>query len=204
MNRSQFARWLTLACALLGWTAVGSAQNAEPLRIGIMEAFSGVYADLVVGEVEAAQMAVDDFGGQVLGRKIQILSGDHQTKPDVGAQLARRWIDVDGVKMITGIGTSSVALAVRKIAEEKGIIDINVTAATADLTGPACSKTGAHWVFDTYSLAKVIGSAVVKNGGDTWYFMTADFAFGQALQRDVSAIVEAAGGKVVGSVRHPL
>ena len=138
---------------------MAQAQAPAPLKIGITEGFSGVYADLNLGEVEAAQMAIDDFGGKVLGRPIEILSADHQTKPDIGAQIARKWFDVDGVKMITGIGTSSVALAVRKIAQEKGKIDINTGAASADLTGPACSETGAHWVYDTYALAKVTGSA---------------------------------------------
>ncbi len=169
-----------------------------------MEGFSGVYGDLTQGEVEAMQMAIDDFGGKVLGRPIEILQADHQTKPDVGAAIARKWYDVDGVKMITGIGTSSVALAVRKIAQEKGMIDINTGAASADLTGPSCSETGAHWVYDTYSLAKVTGGAVVKDGGDSWYFLTADYAFGHALERDVTAVVQAAGGKVLGGVRHPL
>ncbi|HEX2890821.1 ABC transporter substrate-binding protein, partial [Vineibacter terrae] len=147
---------------------------------------------------------IDDFGGKVLGRPVEILSADHQTKPDVGAAIARKWYDVDGVSMITGIGTSSVALAVRKIAQEKGKIDINTGAASVDLTGPACSATGAHWVYDTYALAHVTGSAVVKSGGDSWYFLTADYAFGHALERDVTAVVTAAGGKVLGGVKHPL
>ena len=184
--------------------ALAQAQAPAPLKIGITEGFSGVYADLNLGEVEAAQMAIDDFGGKVLGRPIELLSADHQTKPDIGAQIARRWYDVDGVKMITGIGTSSVALAVRKIAQEKGMIDINTGAASADLTGPACSETGAHWVYDTYALAKVTGGAIVKGGGDSWYFLTADYAFGHALERDVTAVVTASGGKVLGGVRHPL
>lgn len=190
--------------AAIGLATIAQAQAPAPLRIGVMEGFSGVYGDLTLGGVEAAQMAVDDFGGKVLGRPIEILSADHQTKPDVGAGIARRWYDVDGVKMITGLGTSSVALAVRKIAQEKGMIDIVTGAATADLTGPACSETGAHWVYDTYALAKVTGSAIVKGGGDSWYFLTADYAFGHALERDVTAIVNASGGKVVGGVRHPL
>ena len=143
-------------------------------------------------------MAVEDFGGKVLGRPIEIVSADHQTKPDVGAAIARKWYDVDGVKMITGLGTSSVALAVRKISQEKGMIDIVTGAASADLTGPACSETGAHWVYDTYALAKVTGSAIVKGGGDSWFFLTADYAFGHALERDVTAIVTASGGKVLG------
>ena len=150
--------------AALGLVALAQAQAPAPLKIGITEGFSGVYADLNLGEVEAAQMAIDDFGGKVLGRPIELLSADHQTKPDIGAQIARKWYDVDGVSMITGIGTSSVALAVRKIAQEKGKIDINTGAASADLTGPACSETGAHWVYDTYALAKVTGGAIVKGG----------------------------------------
>src|SRR5262252_10447747 len=195
--------------AVLGLVAAGAvtiaqAQSPQPLKIGVMEGFSGVYGDLTAGEVEAMQMAIDDFGGKVLGRPIELLVADHQTKPDVGAQIARRWYDVDGVKMITGIGTSSVALAVRKIAQEKGLIDINTGAASADLTGPSCSETGAHWVYDTYALAHVTGEAMVKAGGDSWYFLTADYAFGHALERDVTEVVKAAGGKVLGSVRHPL
>src|SRR5687768_15302650 len=202
-------RYVGVVAAALGLTAVGlaaiaQAQAPAPLKIGVMEGFSGVYGDLTAGEVEAMQMAIEDVGGKVLGRPVEILSADHQTKPDVGAQIARRWYDVDGVKMITGLGTSSVALAVRKIAQEKGLIDINTGAASADLTGPACSETGAHWVYDTYALAKVTGGAIVKGGGDSWYFLTADYAFGHALERDVTAVVTASGGKVLGGVRHPL
>ena len=198
-----------LVAAALGLTAVGLPRSHRPrrrppLKIGVMEGFSGVYGDLTAGEVEAMQMAIEDVGGKVLGRAVEILSADHQTKPDIGAAIARKWYDVDGVKMITGIGTSSVALAVRKIAQEKGLIDINTGAASADLTGPACSETGAHWVYDTYALAHVTGEAMVKAGGDSWYFLTADYAFGHALERDVSAVVKAAGGKVLGAVRHPL
>jgi branched-chain amino acid transport system substrate-binding protein len=193
-----------LGLAVVGAVAVAQAQAPAPLKIGVMEGFSGVYGDLTLGGVEAAQMAVDDFGGKVLGRPIEIVSADHQTKPDVGAAIARKWYDVDGVKMITGLGTSSVALAVRKISQEKGMIDIVTGAASADLTGPACSETGAHWVYDTYALAKVTGSAIVKGGGDSWFFLTADYAFGHALERDVTAIVTASGGKVLGGIRHPL
>jgi len=202
-------RYAGAAAAVVGLAAIGLATIAQaqapvPLKIGVMEGFSGVYGDLTLGGVEAAQMAVDDFGGKVLGRPIEIVSADHQTKPDVGAAIARKWYDVDGVKMITGLGTSSVALAVRKISQEKGMIDIVTGAASADLTGPACSETGAHWVYDTYALAKVTGSAIVKGGGDSWYFLTADYAFGHALERDVTAIVTASGGKVLGGIKHPL
>jgi branched-chain amino acid transport system substrate-binding protein len=201
---ARYAGIVAVGVTVAGLVAMAQAQAPAPLKIGITEGFSGVYADLNLGEVEAAQMAIDDFGGKVLGRPIELLSADHQTKPDIGAQIARKWYDVDGVSMITGIGTSSVALAVRKIAQEKGKIDINTGAASADLTGPACSETGAHWVYDTYALAKVTGGAIVKGGGDSWYFLTADYAFGHALERDVTAVVQASGGKVLGGVRHPL
>ena len=204
-NAVRYAGVVTAAIGLTtaGLVAIAQAQAPAPFKIGVTEGFSGIYADLNLGEVEAVQMAVDDFGGKVLGRPIEVLSADHQTKPDVGAAIARKWYDVDGVKMITGLGTSSVALAVRKISQEKGMIDIITGAASADLTGPACSETGAHWVYDTYALAKVTGGAIVKGGGDTWFFITTDYAFGHALERDVSTVVKAAGGKVLGSVKTP-
>ena len=209
MKTTNIARLGGLIAAAVGLTtaalmAVAQAQAPAPLKIAVMDGFSGVYGDLTAGEVEAMQMAIEDVGGKVLGRSVEILSADHQTKPDVGAAIARKWYDVDGVKMITGLGTSSVALAVRKISQEKGQIDINTGAASSDLTGPACSETGAHWVYDTYSLAHVTGSAMVKAGGDSWYFLTADYAFGHSLERDVSEVVKASGGKVLGAVRHPL
>ncbi|MBS0537902.1 MAG: ABC transporter substrate-binding protein [Proteobacteria bacterium] len=197
--------------AAVGLTAVGvmalapveTLAQAKPLKIGVMGGFSGVYADVAGGQIEAAQMAVDEVGGTVLGRKIEIVSADHQNKPDVAAALARKWYD-DGVKMITGLDTSSVGLAVRKVAQEKGQIDLNVGAASADLTGPACSATGAHWVYDTYALAHVTGDAVVKTGGDTWFFVTADYAFGKSMEDEATKVIKAAGGKVLGDVKHPL
>jgi branched-chain amino acid transport system substrate-binding protein len=209
MKVSIAVRYAGVVAAVVGFSAVGAfaiaeAQTPGPLKIGVMDGFSGVYGDLTAGEVEAMQLAIDDVGGKVLGRSVEILSADHQTKPDVGAAIARRWYDTENVKMITGLGTSSVALAVRKISQEKGLIDINTGAASSDLSGPACSETGAHWVYDTYSLAHVIGSAMVKAGGDSWYFLTVDYAFGHALERDVSEVVKASGGKVLGAVRHPL
>jgi branched-chain amino acid transport system substrate-binding protein len=192
------------AIAALGVVTLAQAQTPGPLKIAVMDGFSGVYGDLTQGEVEAMQLAIDDVGGKVLGRSVEILSADHQTKPDVGAAVARKWYDVDGVKMITGLGTSSVALAVRKVSQEKGQIDINTGAGSADLTGPACSETGAHWVYDTYSLAHVTGSAMVKAGGDSWFFLAADYAFGKSLEDETAAVVKAAGGKVLGDVKHPL
>ncbi len=193
-----------LAILALASTSMDSAWAQSPLKIGVLDGFSGVYADLTAGSVEAAQLAVNDIGGKVLGRPIEVVSADHQNKADIGAAIARKWYDVDGVKMITGLDTSSVALAVRQVSQEKGQIDINTAAGTVDLTGPACSATGAHWVFDTYALAHVTGSALVKEGYDTWFFLTADYAFGHALEKDVTSVVTAAGGKVVGSVRHPI
>jgi branched-chain amino acid transport system substrate-binding protein len=179
------------------------AQAPQPLKIGVLGGLSGVYADVAQGQVEAAQLAIDDMGGKVLGRPIELVSADHQNKPDVAAAVSRKWYD-EGVKMITGLDTSSVGLAVRKVAQEKGQIDLNVGSATADLTGPACSATGAHWVYDTYALAHVTGDAVVKDGGDTWFFITADYAFGKSMEDEASKVVKAAGGKVLGDVKHPL
>ena len=193
-----------VSLTIAGLAAIAQAETPAPLKIGVMEGFSGVYGDLTQGEPEAMELAVEDMGGKVLGRPIEILSADHQTKPDIGAAIARKWYDVDGVKMITGIGTSSVALAVRKVAQEKGQIDLNTGAGSADLTGPACSATGAHWVYDTYALAHVTGSAVVKHGGDSWFFITADYAFGKSLEDETTKVVKAAGGKVLGHIRHPL
>ena len=179
------------------------AQAQAPIKIGVLAGLSGVYADIALGQPEAMQLAVDDFGGKVLGRPIEVLSADHQNKPDVAAAVARKWYD-EGVKMISGIDTSSVGLAVRKVAQEKGQIDLNVGSATADLTGPACSATGAHWSYDTYALAHVTGEAVVKDGGDTWFFVTADYNFGKSMEDQASAVVKAAGGKVLGGVKHPI
>lgn len=208
MQLSNIARLSGIIAAAVGLTTAGlmamaQAQDAKPLKIGVMEGFSGVYGDLTAGEVEAMQLAIEDVGGKVLGRPIEIVSADHQTKPDIGASIARKWYD-EGVSMITGLGTSSVALAVRKVAQEKGKIDLNTGAGSADLTGPACSETGAHWAYDTYSLAHVTGSAVVKSGGDSWYFLTADYAFGKSLEDETTAVVKDAGGKVLGSIKHPL
>ena len=179
------------------------AQAPQPLKIGVLAGLSGVYADVALGQPEAMQLAVDDFGGKVLGRPIEVLSADHQNKPDVAAAVSRKWYD-EGVKMISGLDTSSVGLAVRKVAQEKGQIDLNVGSATADLTGPACSETGAHWVYDTYALAHVTGDAVVKDGGDTWFFVTADYAFGKSMEDEATKVIKAAGGKVVGDIKHPL
>lgn len=189
---------------LLGATGA-VAQDAKPVKIGVLEDMSGVYADITgPGSVAAAELAIADFGPTVLGRKIELVSADHQNKADVGAGVARRWIDVDNIDLITGIGNSSVALAVRNLTREAKKIDIVTSAGVNDLTGKACSPTGFHWVYNTYSLAKTVASASVRAGGDTLYFVAADYAFGAALARDGARFAEEAGGKVLGTVRAPL
>ena len=212
MKLTSVARIGGIFAAAVGVTTAGimalapietRAQAPQPLKIALLGGLSGVYADIAQGQVEAMQMAVDEVGGKVLGRPIEVLSADHQNKPDVAAAVARKWYD-EGVKMISGLDTSSVGLAVRKVAQEKGQIDLNVGSATADLTGPACSATGAHWSYDTYALAHVTGSAVVKDGGDTWFFVTADYAFGKSMEDEATKVVTAAGGKVIGGVKHPI
>jgi branched-chain amino acid transport system substrate-binding protein len=190
------------AAALL--LAVG-ARAQDTIKIGVLADMSSLYADLGgPGSVAAAQMAAADFGGTVLGKKIEIVSADHQNKPDVGASIARQWFDQDGVDMITDLTTSSVALAVQEVAREKNKMIMVNGAASSDLTGKNCAPTAVHWAYDTTALANGTGAAVVKAGGKTWFFITADYAFGHALQRDTSAVVEANGGKVVGSVNVPL
>ena len=165
---------------------------------------SGLYSDLSgQGSVAAARMAVEDFGAAAKGMKVEIVSADHQNKPDVGSNIARTWFDVDKVDVIVDVPTSSVALAVNEIAREKNKVFLVSGAAASDLTGPKCSPNTVHWTYDTWALANGTGKAMVKTGGDTWFFITADYAFGKALERDTAAVVEANGGKVLGSVRHP-
>src|SRR5262249_42475192 len=154
--------------------------------------------------VEAARMAIEDFGGKVLGHRVELATADHQNQPDLAVSIARRWYDADGVDMITGLTTSTVALAVQELSNEKKNIDMVVGAATSRITGDACTPYGFHWAFDNRALAVGTGGALVKAGGDTWFFLTADYAFGHALEKDTSGIVTHAGGKVLGSVRVPL
>ncbi|SHN72610.1 ABC transporter substrate-binding protein [Bradyrhizobium erythrophlei] len=189
------------ACALL----VAAPALAQGVKIGILNDQSGVYADYGGKySFEAAKMAIEDFGGEVLGQKVEIISADHQNKPDLATSIARRWYEVENVDMITELTTSSVALAVQDLSKEKKKIDIVVGAATSRITGDACTPYGFHWSFDTHALAVGTGGALVKAGGDTWFFMTADYAFGYSLEKDTSEIVKENGGKVVGSVRIPL
>lgn len=174
------------------------------VKIGVLNDRSGVYADISgVGSEWAAKKAVEDFGAAAKGIKVQVLAADHLNKPDVGANIARQWIDVEKVDAIVDVPTSSVALAVNALVREKNKVHLNSGAATSDLTGKACSPNTVHWTYDTWALANGTGNAIVKEGGKTWFFLTADYAFGHALERDTSAVVEKAGGKVVGKVRVP-
>jgi branched-chain amino acid transport system substrate-binding protein len=191
--------------AALGALIAGAAQAQQvSVKVGVMNDRSGLYADLSgEGSVIAARMAVEDFKAQEKGIKVDIVSADHQNKPDVGSTIARQWYDQDGVDIILDVPTSSVALAVNQITREKNKIHINSGAASSDLTGKACSPNTIHWTYDTYALAQGTGGAMVKAGGDSWYFLTADYAFGHALERDTAAVVTKNGGKVLGAVRTP-
>jgi branched-chain amino acid transport system substrate-binding protein len=193
------------AAFALATTAISAPSLAQGVKIGVLNDQSGVYADYGgKWSVEAARMAIEDFGGSVLGGKIELIAADHQNKPDVGSNIARQWYDIDGVDMITELTTSSVALAVHELSKQKGKVDIVVGAATSRLTGDACHPFGFHWAYDTRALAVGTGGALTKAGGDTWFFLTADYAFGYQLEEDTSKIVTASGGKVFGAVKHPL
>ncbi|HKU69765.1 MAG TPA: ABC transporter substrate-binding protein [Burkholderiales bacterium] len=198
-------RSLGIAAALALLAGGASAQITDGvIKIGVLNDQSGTYADLAgPGSVVAARMAVEDFGAAKKGMKVEIVVADHQNKPEVGSSIARQWFDVDKVDMIVDVPTSSVALAVNQVAKEKNKVLIVSTGATSDLYGKACTPNTVHWTYDTWSLANGTGTAVVKTGGDTWFFLTADYAFGHALERDTEAVILKNGGKVVGKVRHP-
>jgi branched-chain amino acid transport system substrate-binding protein len=195
-----------LAAAAAVALSVGSAaaQSGGPVKIGVLNDMSSLYADIGgKGSVEAAKMAAED-AGSVLGKPVEVIGADHQNKPDIGSNIARQWYDTDGVDVITDVPTSSVGLAVNEVSREKKKLALFVGPATSDLTGPKCNAYSASWVYDTYALAHVTGGAVVKSGGDTWFFITADYAFGHALERDTADVVTASGGKVLGDVKVPL
>ena len=199
------SRILMLAAALVLSAGAAHAQISDGVvKIGVLNDQSGPYADLAgPGSVVAARMAVEDFGAAAKGLKVEVLYADHQNKPDVGSSIARQWYDSDKVDVIVDVPTSSVALAINQIAKEKGKAFLVSTAAASDLTGKACSPTTIHWTYDTWALAHGTGSAIVRTGGDTWFFITADYAFGHALERDTEAVVLQSGGKVLGKVRAP-
>jgi len=189
--------WL-LAATALGFAGAAHAQTFTDgvIKIGVLNDQSGLYADLSgQGSVWAARKAVEDFGAAAKGMKVEVVFADHQNKPDIGSNIARQWFDRDGVDVIVDVPTSSVALAVNQIAREKNKVFLNSGAATSDLTGKACSPNTVHWTYDTIALA--------NTGGKSWFFLTADYAFGHALERDTEAVVKANGGTVVGKVRHP-
>src|SRR5580692_7435476 len=193
----------------LGLSAVGSASAQDKqdkvVKIGALSDQSGLYSDLGgPGSTLAAQMAVEDSGLTAKGWKIDIISGDHQNKPDIGTAIARQWFDVEKIDVIVDVPNSGVALAVNNVVKEKNGVYINSGAATSDLTNAQCSPNTVHWTYDTYMLAHSTGQALVKAGGTTWFFLTADYAFGAALERDTTAVVVANGGKVIGGVKHPL
>ena len=196
---------LLLGTALAIAAGTGAYAQDKNVKIGVLTDNSGLYSDLGgAGSTLAAQMAVEDSGLAAKGWKIDVISADHQNKPDIGTNIARQWIDVEKVDIFMDVLNSGVALAVNNLVKEKNAIMINTGAATSDLTNAQCSPNTIHWVYDTYMLANRTGQALVKAGGDTWYFLTADYAFGHALERDTSAVVTKSGGKVIGAVRHPL
>src|SRR5881628_783479 len=202
-----FSKRSIIAAASLAFAAsLAQAQISDGVvKIGVLSDMSSLYSDIAgSGSTVAARMAVEDYGAAKKGLKVEILSADHQNKPDVGSAVARQWYDADKVDAIFDVPNSGVALAVNQITRDKGKAFIVSGAATSDLTGKACSPNTIHWTYDTWALANGTGSAIVKTGGDTWFFLTADYAFGHALERDVEAVVLKAGGKVVGKVRHPL
>jgi branched-chain amino acid transport system substrate-binding protein len=192
--------------ALLTSSAAGAQQITDGVvRIGVMNDMSGLYADISgPGAVVAARMAVEDFGAAGKGLKVEVVGADHQNKPDLGSNIARKWLDADQVDVIVDVPTSSVALAVNEIVRERNKVFLISGAASSDLTGAKCTPNSVHWTYDTWALANGTAKATVKIGGDSWFFLTADYAFGHALERDTAAVVEANGGKVVGRVRHPL
>ena len=193
-----------LTCAGLGFATSASAQDKN-VKIGVLNDMSSLYADIGgPNSVAAIKMAVEDSGLPAKGWKIEVISGDHQNKPDVGVNIARQWIDAEKVDLIADTPNSGVALAVNNVVKEKNAILLNSGAASADLTGKACTPNTISYTYDTYMLANGTGKALTKAGGDSWFFLTADYAFGHALERDTSAVVTASGGKVLGGVKHPL
>lgn len=198
------AKLILAAATAALMTGSALAQEKIDVKLGVLNDRSGTYADLSgEGSVVAARMAAEDFKAADKGINVEVISADHQNKPDIGSSIARQWYDQDGVDVILDVPTSSVALAVSEITKEKNKIFINSGAGASDLTGKACSPNTVHWTYDTWALANGTGGAMVRAGGDTWFFLTADYAFGHALERDTAAVVEKAGGKVLGSVRHP-
>jgi branched-chain amino acid transport system substrate-binding protein len=206
--RKWWPQSLVLAGCVLAATLIPGIGNAQyrggTIKIGVLNDQSGLYADIAgTASVWMARKAVEDFGAAAKGMKVEIIGGDHQNKPDIGLSIARQWFDVDKVDAIADVPTSSVALAINELTRDKNKVFLAVGPATSDLTGKACSPNTVHWIYDTWALANGTGNAIVKRGGDSWFFLTADYAFGYALERDTEAVVVKSGGKVLGKVRHP-
>jgi branched-chain amino acid transport system substrate-binding protein len=200
---------LAAVAASLALAAFSGAANAEisddVVKIGVLTDMSSLYADATgKGSLAAVEMAVADYGGKVKGKPVEVIAADHQNKPDVGINIARNWYDNEKVDAIFDVPTSSVALPISALTCEKNRININSGGGSSDITGIACSPNTVHWTYDTYALSNVAGKAMVKRGEDTWFFVTADYAFGMALERDAANVVKESGGKVLGDVRHPL
>src|SRR4029079_1504048 len=197
-----------LAMAIAGTFAAGAAHaqiSDNVIKIGVLSDMSSLYTDLAgAGSVVAARMAVEDSGIEKRGYKVEIVSADHQNKPDVGSSIARQWYDTDKVDVIVDVPNSGVALAINQLTKEKGKVFLANGPASSDLTGKACSPNTVHWTYDTWMLAHGTGGAIVKTGGDSSFFLASDYAVGHALERDTSEVVKAAGGKVLGAVRHPI
>jgi branched-chain amino acid transport system substrate-binding protein len=199
------SRLLALALPCLLPLTAAAQMTGNVVKIGVLNDQSGLYTDLGgPGSVTAAKMAAEEFGGKVNGVPIEVVSADHQNKPDIGSGIATKWYDVDGVDVIVDVPNSGVALAIAKLTADKNKVFIDSGAATSDLTGKACTPNTVHWTYDTWALANGTGKEVVRAGGKTWFFLTADYAFGKALERDTRAVVEANGGQVLGAVLHPL
>ncbi len=208
---TRFSRILlaaTTALAMLGagpLAAQTTAKPQPPIRIGVLTDLSGSLADLSgKGSVEAVKMAVEDFGASVLDRKVEVVAADHQNKADVGTQIAADWYDNQNVEVIIDLPNSAVMLAIQEMTKRKNKIVFGTAGGSSDFSGKACSPNGIHWVYDTYALAAGTGRTMVKQGGDSWYFITLDYSFGLSLERDTSSFVTGAGGKVLGASRHPL
>jgi branched-chain amino acid transport system substrate-binding protein len=201
----RFAASVSLAIVALISTAAQAQYTGGVVKIGVLSDMSSLYADATgPGSVAAANLVVQDFNPAAHGMKVEIVSADHQNKPDIGSSIARQWLDTEGVDVIIDVPTSSVALAVNDVVRDKNKVFLVSGGGTSDLTGSKCSPNTIHWTYDTWVLAHGTAGQVVKSGGDTWFFLTADYAFGQALERDAASVVLANGGKVLGSVRHPL
>ena len=198
-------KMMWLAALAAGLACGGASAQQISVKIGVLSDMSSLYSDIGgAGSVIAAKMAIADFAKSNPDVKVELVNGDHQNKPDVGSQIANQWFDVEKVDMIVDVPNSGVALAVSQVANQKNKVFLASGPAASDLTGPKCNANTIHWTYDTWMLANGTGKALVKTGGDTWFFLTADYAFGHALERDTAAAVEASGGKVLGKVRHPI